>query len=119
MIIGLTGSFCAGKDTAANYLVKKGLIHYSLSDSIREEADRKEIQKTRENLQNLGNELRAKYGNSVLAKRVLKRYTKNKSCIVTSLRHPDEIKELRKQNDFYLVNMDGPAKLRFERMLKR
>ena len=36
MIIGLTGSYCSGKDTVANYIVQNyGFIHFSLSDEIR------------------------------------------------------------------------------------
>ena len=32
MIMGVTGTFRSGKDTAANYLVSEGFIHYSLAD---------------------------------------------------------------------------------------
>ncbi len=119
MIIGLTGSFCAGKDTAAEYLVKKGFIHYSLSDAIREEADRRGIKKTRENLQKLGNELREKYGNAVLAERALETFKDQKDYVVNSIRHPAEINALRKRPDFFLINIHAPAKLRFERMKAR
>ncbi len=38
MIIGVTGKMGAGKDTFAVYLGKKGFIHISLSDIIRQEA---------------------------------------------------------------------------------
>ena len=37
MIIGLTGPYCSGKDTIAEYISREyGYIHYSLSDVIRE-----------------------------------------------------------------------------------
>jgi len=119
MIIGITGSFCAGKDTAADYLVKKGFIHYSLSDVIREEADKRGIKKIRKNLQDLGSKLRADYGNSVLAEMALKIFNNNKDYVVTSIRHSAEVDALRKRQDFFLVHMYAPAKIRFKRMKER
>ena len=60
MIIGLTGKNAAGKGEVAEYLKKKGFVYYSLSDVIREEATEKGLEHSRENLINLGNELRKK-----------------------------------------------------------
>lgn len=119
MIIGITGSFCAGKDTASDYLAKKGFIHYSLSDAIREEADKKQIKRTRENLQDLGNELRENYGNPVLANMALKIFENNKDYVVSSIRHSAEVDVLRKRPDFFLVHIYSPAKIRFRRMKER
>ncbi len=118
MIIGLTGSFCAGKDTVAEYL-KKRFVHYSLSDAIREEADRQGIKKTRKNLQELGNKLRAKYGNSVLAERALSLFGDMSDYVVSSIRHSAEINVLRKRPDFFLISVEAPSELRFKRMSKR
>ena len=41
-----------------------------------------------------------------------------KYCI-TSIRHPDEVNELRKIKDFVLVNINSPQFLRFKRMQNR
>ena len=43
MILGVTGCFCAGKDSLAAYLRKKGFERISLSDMIREEILSREL----------------------------------------------------------------------------
>ena len=37
MIIGVTSTICAGKDSVADYLIKKGFVHISFSDYLRAE----------------------------------------------------------------------------------
>lgn len=120
MIIGLTGSYCSGKDTVADYIVKKhGFMHYSLSDIIRECMKEEGIEPTRENLIVFGTNLRKDKGNGVLAAKALEKMSKDGNFCITSIRHPDEINELRKRNDFILINVDAPRQMRFERMRKR
>ena len=120
MIIGLTGSYCSGKDSVADYLVAdQGFIHYSLSDELRKELAGRGIVPTRENLIVHGTALRQTMGNTVLARRVLENISPGKNYIITSIRHPDEVMELQKHPDFFLVNVDAPAPLRFARMKQR
>ena len=120
MIVGVTGSYCSGKDTIAEYLVNaKGFIHRSLSDELREEMKRRDIAPTRENLIVTGTDLREKEGFGVLAKRVMSGLVPGKNYVITSIRHPAEIVELKKCKDFFLVDVDAPAEVRFERMKKR
>src|SRR3989339_172765 len=120
MIIGLTGTNCAGKDTVAEYLMKeKGFRHFSLSDVLRMELKKRGKQPTRDNLIEIGKGLRTRYGNSILARRAVKFCGKFKNCVLTSIRHPAEITELRKNKGFRLINVDAPAKVRFARMIQR
>lgn len=120
MIIGLTGSYCSGKDTVADYIVKKhGFEHYSLSDIIRECMKEEGIETTRENLIVFGTNLREQNGNGVLAQKAMKKMQKDKNYCITSIRHPDEINELRNRKDFILINVDAPQDIRFGRMRKR
>ncbi|GHT41260.1 hypothetical protein AGMMS49921_04070 [Endomicrobiia bacterium] len=120
MIIGLTGSNCSGKDTIAEYISKKyDYKHFSLSDIIREMMKEKGIEPTRENLIIFGTKLREKNGNDVLAKKVLEKTDLDGKYCITSIRHPDEVNELRKRKDFVLVNIDASQGVRFERMRKR
>lgn len=117
MIIALTGTNAAGKGEVANILKEKGYNYYSLSDEIRAVATERGMELTRENLINTGNEFRAKEGAGVWAKRVLKKI-KGTNIIVDSVRHPDEVRELRKKRAV-LIAVDADVKLRFERALKR
>ena len=120
MIIGLTGSYCSGKDTVAEYIVKAyGYGHYSLSDVIRDVMKNEGVEPTRENLIAFGTNLRAKNGNGVLAKKVLSLMEEGQNYCITSIRHSDEVTELKKRKDFVLINVDAPQNARFERMKKR
>jgi len=119
MIIGITGYNASGKDSMADYLVSKGFVHYSLSDIIREELRKKKKKITRENLIDLGNELRSKYGASVLAKKVSEKIKKGQNYVITSIRNKEEVKELEKLEGFVLVHVYSDVKIRFERIKKR
>jgi dephospho-CoA kinase len=117
MIIGLTGTNGAGKGTIAEHLVKKGFSYYSLSDIIREEAEKRGLEKNRDVLIRLGNELRQAEGEGVLAKKVLRKIKGN--SIVDSIRNPAEIAELKKAGNFILIAVDAKIELRYERIAKR
>jgi dCMP deaminase len=119
MIIGLTGENCAGKDTLAEYLQKKGFHHLSLSDVIRDALAEEGKPLTRENLVAKGNELRAKYGSGVLAQRLVAQIEKGKHYTVVSIRNPVEVEELRKLPDFKLVYISADPHTRFSRMKAR
>lgn len=121
MIIGFTGSLGSGKDTAADYLKKKGFAYYSLSDILREECHKRNLEKNRDNLIKIGNELRTKFGPDFLSKRILERIEKDKvdKAVIVSLRNPKEVEIFKKRGDFILLNIAAPLTIRFERIRKR
>jgi len=122
MILGSTGKNAAGKGEVADYLKTKGFVYYSLSDVIREEATKRGLGHSRDNLINLGNELRKKFGPSYLAKQINKKIEqqdKNQNFIIDSIRSPFEAKELMKNKGFVLAGIDAPIELRFKRLRER
>ena len=119
MIIGVTGMFCSGKDTVAEMLQKQGFIHHSLSDEIREEAKKRNIKLTRDNLINLANELRETQGSDVLAKRVLSKIEKDKKYVLTSIRNPFELELLKNQEKFSFINVIAADDIRLQRIISR
>ena len=119
MIIGVTSLIGGGKDSVGDYLKNKGFIKLSLSDEIREEARKRSIELTRENLIALANEMRATEGLGVLAKRVVKKIEQGKNYVVESIRNPEEVNELRKNKDFTMLSIWASQKIRFERVSKR
>ena len=124
MIIGVTGSYASGKDSVAEYLIKKGFQHFSLSDEIRKELKKRKIKETRQNLIKLGNELRKKHGNEILAKRIIELISKNnknlnKNYLVSSIRNIGEVNELKKTCSFILVWVDALPKIRYNRLINR
>jgi len=119
MILGVTGHLASGKDTIGEILKEKGFQHISLSDFIREEAKKRGIKDTRENLINLGNELRRKHGNGILARLALQKIEWDKSYVVTSIRNPTEVEVLRTKPNFALINVTTSQKIRWQRMEAR
>ncbi len=120
MKIAITGTSGSGKDTLAEYLVqKKGFEKISLSGLIRDEAKNRRIESTRENLRKLGNEMRQTQGNDILAKIALEKIESDKNYIITSVRHPQEIKILFDSGSFVLLSVDAPVEVRFERVSRR
>lgn len=124
MIIGLTGKNAAGKGELANHLKSRGFVYFSLSDALREEAGKRKLDHSRDTLISLGNRLRKKFGNSILAKRINEKIIKekakgSKNFVIDSIRNPGEIGELRRNEGFLLVGVVTDEKIRFQRLLKR
>lgn len=121
MIVGITGTNGSGKDTVADYLVKKGFTHHSLSDILREELAKEGKKESRENMANKSKELREKYGLGVLSKRVLETIKKNKekNCVVVSIRKKEEAEVFKNHGDSLIISVDAPLKERYMRISKR
>ncbi|MFN3909943.1 MAG: AAA family ATPase [Candidatus Anstonellaceae archaeon] len=117
--IGIGGKNCAGKDTAALYLIKKGFEYYSLSEVLREILIEKKIPLNRKNLILYANKLRQENGPSFLAKKVVERINNKKNGVIVSIRNLAEVNELRKLPDFYLLIIDSDPKTRYKRMIER
>ena len=120
MIIGMTGSIAAGKETLTGFLRKRGFRYFITSDLLKDELNKRGAEITRENMQNLGDELRGKHGAEVLMKMLLKKIDVNENSILDSIRNPKEAEFLRDNLDnFILIAIDAPREIRFKRMLER
>jgi dCMP deaminase len=122
MIIGLTGSLAAGKGVVSDFFKGKGFVYLSLSDELRELLKENKIKLTRENLQEWGNKYREENGSDYLAKLVVDKINNQdyKRAIVDGIRNPEEVDFLDKNlKDFFLVSVDAPENIRFERMKVR
>lgn len=119
MIIGVTGSYAAGKDSVAEILQKMGFYHISLSDMLREELTRRKVKLTREALISIGTELRTTYGPDVLARRAIAKLKDGENFVITSIRNPSEVQALQERPEFLLVNVISPIKLRLQRLQER
>lgn len=122
MIIGVTGTIGAGKDTVLDYLVKKGFTPFSFSVLIRQEADKMGYAMDRQSLENAGDELRKKHGDEpIFARKILAEIDRKKikNSAVGGMRQPWEIEKFRKHGDFFLIAVDADQKIRFERTRER
>ena len=123
-VIGLTGTIGSGKDIVREMLEKKfNTVSVRLSDLLEINSLKKlGIKITREMLQNLGDDLRKKYGTHVLAKLAIDFMKKASEIkIIDGIRNPGEVDFLRQQfgEDFKLIAIDAPQQIRFERVVKR
>lgn len=119
MIIGLTGKNGSGKGEVTNFLKERAFHYYSLSDALRNEAQKRGLEITREVLVKLGNELREKEGPGSLAERIFAKLDPEKNYVIDSIRHPSEVQVFRRRGDFTLLRIHAPDRLRFERLRQR
>lgn len=121
LIIGITGAFGSGKSTAADFLEPLGFTKISLVQFLEEELEKRGEKKiTRKLLQDLGNQLREKYGAGILAKKALSLINGRaiKKVVVEGFRNSLEIEEFRKQSNFKLIGVVANRKIRFDRLKK-
>jgi dephospho-CoA kinase len=116
-LVGLTGTNGAGKGEAAAYLGRKGYSYLSLSDVLREELAARGLAASRDNLIAVGNELRARFGADVLARRTMDKV--RGPAVIDSIRNPREVECLRRQEGFILIAVDAPIEVRFARTRAR
>lgn len=99
------------------FLASRGFSVHSLSDVVREEATRRGLDHGRDTLIKVGVALRARLGPGALARRVAPRLKGR--AVVDSIRNPGEVAVLRRLPGFFLLGIDAPQELRFQRSLKR
>ncbi|PIR49187.1 hypothetical protein COU80_00355 [Candidatus Peregrinibacteria bacterium CG10_big_fil_rev_8_21_14_0_10_55_24] len=120
-VIGLTGSLGSGKGEVVKMLSSRGFRAISLSDIVREEATKRGLEHTRENLQNTGNALREKHGPGALGKRVRETIEHDSSAqwIVDGIRNPGEAEELRRIPGFKMVGLSADREIIIRRVMER
>jgi dCMP deaminase len=119
MIVGLTGYMGSGKGEIAKRLQQKGFNYISLSDMVREEATKQNLEHTRENLQKVGNALRAEHGAGVLAMKARSKITPGEDWVVDGIRNPACIEQLRELPDFKVLGVTANSDLLVDRILER
>ena len=95
MIIGLTGTIASGKSSVAEILKEKGFEHHTYSDILRLVAKKRNIEQTRKNLQNLGNEFKKESNNLGILSKLIIENAKESNIIADGIRTVDEINELK------------------------
>lgn len=129
--VGVVGQIACGKGRLVEYLVKKyGFIAFSLSTIVHEELKKRGFSSySRKNLQDIGDELRKKYGRDFLSKRAIKFLESTKTnlsykdqkqkIVIEGIRNPAEVEYLKTLPNFVLIGIKAKRKLRFQRLLKR
>ncbi len=122
-VIGLTGTMGSGKEVVKDFIKKRYDCYYvTLSDIIKGELEKRKGTFNRTTLQDMGNEMRKKYGNHILAMLAVSYLGKDKQAIVIDgIRNTAEIEFLKKKygGDFKLLAVDAPREMRFQRVVER
>lgn len=120
MIIGITGSFGAGKGEVVDYLVQQqGFRHYSASGFITEELLRTHMTVNRDSMIRVGNELRAQFGPAYIVEAL---YTKameqGGDAVIESLRVVAEVKRIKELGGI-VIGIDADPAVRYKRAFGR
>lgn len=116
MIIGITGSFGAGKGEVVQHLLARyGFTHYSTSGFITEEVRRRGLTVDRDAMASVANDLRKEHGPSYIVDTLYARAeTAGGNVVIESLRAPAEVARIRELGG-YVIGVDADAKVRYER----
>lgn len=120
MIIGITGTYGAGKGAVVEHLVKvKGFKHLSVGGFLAEEVKRSGGEVNRQSLINAGNRLRNSFGAGYLVEELLKRAKElGEDVIIESIRTEGEVEKLKKSGGI-LFGINADRKTRYERIVAR
>jgi dephospho-CoA kinase len=120
MIVGITGSFGAGKGAVVDYLVQeKGFKNYSASGFITEEIVRRQMPVNRDSMIVVANDLRAKFGPTFIIDSLYERAKDHgKNSIIESLRAIAEVQRIKELGGIVL-GIDADPQIRYERAFAR
>jgi len=121
--VGVVGQIAVGKGVLVDYLIKKlDFKSFSLSSILHIELQKKGIKEfTRKTLQDMGDDLRHRHGDEVLARRAIEVLKKQKEShvVIEGIRNPGEIEYLKKNPAFVLIGVKASRELRFKRLKER
>lgn len=119
-IIGITGTFWAGKGTIVEYLKTKGFTHYSVSDFLKKIILKRWLPVNRDTMNKISDDLRKEYWPWYLVEQLyIFAEEKGKDCIIESIRTLWEIESLKRTGNFSLWAIDADQKLRYKRIQLR
>ena len=117
MIVGITGTFGAGKGAVVSYLVaKKGFVHYSARKFFAEEMEKQNIPITRDTMIEFANTLRIQHGPRCLFDTLYeKAQAHGASAVIESIRTVAEAEALKERGGILLA-VDANQKTRYARI---
>ena len=120
-IIAIAAMPGAGKTIASELARGRGMPVFICGDVVREEASRRRLSPTPDNLGDLMLKMRGEEGPAVVAKRLIPVVNDAKSILVVveGLRGPEELELLRKHFKVRLLGIHSSPEQRFQRLLRR
>ena len=120
-IVAIAAMPGAGKATASELARDRGIPVFLCGDVVREEASRRRLSSTPENLGSLMLKMRDEEGPDVMAKRLVPKIndTQSNVVVVEGLRGLDELELFRKHFKVRLLAIHSSPDQRFQRLLRR
>jgi len=122
LIVSVTGMAGSGKSLVINVAKKRGYDVVTMGDEVRQEAQKRGLPPTPENLGKIMLELRQAEGESAIAKRCAQRIESltSSKIIVDGIRSLPEVEEFKKKYaDFCLIAIHASPETRFKRLFHR
>jgi len=122
VVIGVAGMPGAGKSILEEAAQKMGYAIVAMGDEIREEAQRRRLEPTPENLGKVMLMLRKEEGSVVVARRCIPKVknAKENVVVVDGIRSLEEVNEFRRHfPNFTLVAIHASPETRFQRLFQR
>ena len=122
LIVGVTGMAGSGKSLVINVAKKRGYDVVAMGDEVRQEARKRALPPTPENLGKIMLELRQAEGESAIAKRCAQRIESltSSKIIIDGIRSLFEVEEFKKKYaDFCLIAIHASPEIRFKRLFHR
>lgn len=122
LIIGLAGMPGSGKSAVVTVAKGKGYGVVVMGNVVREEAERRSMEPTPENLGKIMLELRQTQGNSFIAKKCVPKIdaAKEQKIVVDGIRSLSEVEEFKKHfPEFTLIAIHSSPETRFRRLYRR
>lgn len=122
-VVGLSGTIGSGKNELKEIIKERFSCYFvTLSDVIRGELEKKKKTFNRMSLQDLGNEMRKKYGTHILSMLAVEYLPRDREVIIIDgIRNPGEGEYLKKKfaGNFVWLGVDAPIETRFQRASER
>jgi len=122
LVVGLAGMPGAGKSVVVAVAKGSGYGVVVMGDVVREEAKKRHLEPSPEDLGKIMLELRQKEGSSVIAKRCVPKIenTKENKIILDGIRSLSEVEEFKKHfPKFTLIAIQASPETRFKRLYRR
>lgn len=119
MIIGIAGTFAAGKGAVVDYLKSKGFAHYSSSGTLKERLDEKGLPHTRENLAHAAENLLSTYTGGVLELNLERAEKAGEVNVVLEAIHRMSEADFIRSRGGVIVGVDADVELRYKRVQER
>ena len=118
--IAFTGMPGAGKSEAVRVAEELDIKIIRMGDEVREEAARRGMEPTDENLGGIADSMRKLHGKDIWAKKCLDKIGKEKIVVIDGIRNIEEVERFKKEIDeFILIAIHASPSTRYERIRNR